>query len=68
MDKNREGDAVLAFTAKSVEKYRSMLEAARVYGISLKKIQTLIETGATHSDGMTTFDIPISASDEHTDE
>lgn len=63
MNRSREGVAVLAYTATSVEEYKSLSEAARVYGLSRKKIQALIESGATHTDGVTTFDIPIMASD-----
>lgn len=66
MNRNRKDVAILAFTATTVKEYRSLKEAARVYGISIKKIQALIESGTTHLDGITTFDIPISAPDEHT--
>ena len=65
-DRRRDGDRVIAFTPTSAEEYKSLTEAARVYGISRKKIQALIENGATHSDGVTTFDIPISVPDDNT--
>lgn len=65
-DRRRDGDPVIAFTPTSAEGYKSLSEAARVYGISRKKIQALIENGATHSDGVTTFDIPISVPDDNT--
>lgn len=62
-DRRKDGDPVIAYTPTSAEEYKSLSEASRVYGISRKKIQALIESGATHSDGVTTFDVPVSAPD-----
>ena len=61
-----DGDPLIAYTPTSAEEYKSLSEASRVYGISRKKRQALIENGATHSDGVTTFDIPISVPDDNT--
>lgn len=65
--RERGGVPVIAYTPTSVEEYKSLSEASRVYGISRKKIQALIESGATHSDGVTTFDVPVSAPDFDTE-
>lgn len=45
-DRRMDGDPVIAYTPTSAEEYKSLSEASRVYGISRKKIQALIENGA----------------------
>ena len=56
----RPGEPVCAYTATTCFRYNSFSACARAYGISRKKLEALIESGATHKDGITTFDIPIS--------
>lgn len=58
-DRTRQGESVCAYTPTGVCRFKSLNECARVYGISRKKLMDLIETGATHRDGITTFDMPI---------
>jgi plasmid maintenance system antidote protein VapI len=60
IDRERAGNAVCAYTSTTVHRYKSLAECARAYGMARKKIEKLIETGATADDGMTTFDIPLS--------
>lgn len=55
----RIGEPVCAYTATTCYMYNSFSACARAYGISRKKLIALIESGATHKDGITTFDIPI---------
>ncbi len=55
----RLGEPVCAYTATTCFRYNSLSACARAYGISRKKLESLIESGATHKDGITTFDIPI---------
>ncbi len=55
----RLGEAVCAYTATTCFRCDSFSACARAYGISRKKLEALIESGATHKDGITTFDIPI---------
>ena len=55
----RPGEPVCAYTATTCFRYESFSACARAYGISRKKLEALIESGATHKDGITTFDIPI---------
>lgn len=55
----RIGEPVCAYTATTCFRYNSFSSCARAYGISRKKLVALIESGATHKDGITTFDTPI---------
>jgi DNA-binding transcriptional regulator LsrR (DeoR family) len=58
LDREREGDPVVAYTATTVTRFKSRAECARVYGISRNRLDRLIKTGATMDDGITTFDEP----------
>ncbi len=55
----RIGEPVCAYTATTCFRYNSFSACARAYGISRKRLEALIESGATHKDAITTFDIPI---------
>lgn len=55
----RSGSPVCSYTPTTVTRFRSSSECAKVYGISRTKLRDLINSGATHSDGITTFDVPI---------
>jgi len=57
-DPHHDGGPVLAYTSTGVTRFKSMRECAKVYEISRNKLLALIESGATHTDGKTTFDIP----------
>lgn len=58
LDKERTGDEVCAYTSTSVTRFKSLNECARVYGLSRTRLRTLIDSGGTAEDGITTFDFP----------
>lgn len=58
IERERTGDAVIAYTSTTATRFRSLSECARVYGMSRTRLERLIESGATADDGITTFDIP----------
>lgn len=55
----RTGSTVISYTATTCFVYPSLSSCARAFGVSRQRIVELIITGATHSDGITTFDIPM---------
>jgi hypothetical protein len=57
-NRERAGEEVCAYTCTSVNRFKSMNECARIYGISRTRLKTLINSGGTAEDGITTFDIP----------
>lgn len=59
IDRERIGKVVCAYTSTTVHRYKSLAECARAYGMARKRIEKLIETGATADDGITTFDMPL---------
>lgn len=50
---------VCAYTSLGVERYRTLTECAKTYGISRTRLLRLIENGSTADDGITTFDFPL---------
>jgi len=56
---SRRGSTVLAYTATTCFPYTSISACARAYGVARSRIVELIITGASHSDGITAFDVPI---------
>lgn len=50
---------VCAYTSLSVERYRTLTECAKIYGISRTRLIRLIDSGSTADDGITTFDFPL---------
>jgi len=57
--KTSRGYPVIAYTPTSSERFSSRSECAKIYGISRSKLETLIRTGGTAEDGVTTFDDPM---------
>ena len=57
--KIRKGSIVLAYTGTTCFSYSSISACARAYGVARSRIIELIVTGASHSDGISTFDIPV---------
>ena len=57
--KSKPGDIVIVYTATTVFQYPSITACARAYGVARSKIVDLIITGASFTDGITTYDVPM---------
>jgi hypothetical protein len=56
---SRKGCKVLVYTSTTCFSYPSLSACARAYGVARSRIVELIVTGASHTDGITTFDLPM---------
>jgi hypothetical protein len=56
---SRKGSSVIAYTSTTTFTYPSLSACARAYGVARSRIVELIVTGASHIDGITTFDVPM---------
>lgn len=58
---SKSGDTVIVYTATTVFSYPSLTACARAYGVARSRIVDLIITGATWTDGITTYDVPMNS-------